>query len=90
MATNEQNAIKSAEAISALLKTFAPNPYANIGPSAEFLNTHLAGSVVQPDDLNVIIGNIDKAIHDGNMQVINEVLGTVKGLIGPLGAMFGI
>lgn len=91
--TNEDRAIETAKRLMALLSSFAPvenNPFAGVGPSDDFLNTHLPASVAKPEEVKAIVAAIDKAAKNHDMETINKILGTVAGFIGPLKGLLGV
>lgn len=91
--TNEQKAIAATKAIAELLKKFQPaagDPFGGVGPSASFMATHLPASVIQPAQLKTLTASIEKAAREGNMQQINQILGTVEKFISPLMKVVGL
>jgi hypothetical protein len=91
--TNDDRAIEAALRLKAVFDAFAPtegNPFAGVGPSDDFLNTHLPSSVAKPEEVARISAAIDKAAKNRDMETINKILGMVTGIIGPAKALFGV
>ncbi len=90
--TNDERALAIAARVKEMLELFSiaqTNAFTQVGPSEEFLNTHLPASVATHADIRKMVGVIDEAARNKDMKTINAILGTVTNMIGPLKLLVG-
>lgn len=66
------------------LEAFDPSDdslFAGVGPSQSFLNTQLQAAGVTPEQLQAVVGKIDEAVNNDDIDTINTILGIGKTLL---------